>query len=455
MTQFHSINPATAATLEIFEASDSDTIEKHLADAEAAVPIWRNTTIEERSRRTQHLADILRSQREELAYLITLEMGKLYSESLAEIEKCALLCDYYTDNGVEQLADKHLDSDATESFISWEPLGTLLCIMPWNFPFWQLFRAAIPALIAGNTIVMKHATNVPQCARAITRIFTESGLPHGVFINLNATSSSIDAVIRDRRIHAVTLTGSEKAGRAVASAAGASLKKSLLELGGSDAFILLDSANMEQAVSTAVTSRYLNCGQSCIAAKRFIVVESIYNDFLNSFVSAVTNLETGNPFSSETTLAPMARADLRQCLHHQVESSVHRGAECVLGGDFAEGEGYFYQPTILTNVTQGQPAWREELFGPAAAVIMVKNEREAIEVANQTAFGLGGSVWSEDCDQALRVAHRLQSGAAFINGLVKSDPRLPFGGIKDSGYGRELSFLGIREFVNPKTIWIR
>ncbi|MCW8888644.1 MAG: NAD-dependent succinate-semialdehyde dehydrogenase, partial [Gammaproteobacteria bacterium] len=384
---FQSHNPATGELLEQFPSLDVEQVEHALATAADAVPIWANTPLKSRCKRVSRLGEILRVRRDELARLITLEMGKLFSEAQAEIEKCAVGCDYYAEHGENQLADEMIDSDAGRSLITYQPLGTILAVMPWNFPFWQLIRAAVPALIAGNTMVMKHASNVPQCAMAIDSIFREAGFADGIFINLMISSSQVESVIRDPRIHGVTLTGSGPAGRSVAATAGSVLKKSLLELGGSDPFIVLDDADIDLAVQQAMLGRFLNCGQSCIAAKRFIVLETIAEQFVTSFKEAVEGLNVGDPMGSAATVAPMARADLRDELHSQVLASVAQGATIVTGGEPVDGPGYYYSPTIIDHVAVGQPAWTEELFGPVASIIRVKDERTAIEVANDSDFG--------------------------------------------------------------------
>ncbi len=450
-----SINPKNGELIAEFTAWNDEALDQAMAQTADAVPIWSNTPISERCHRISRAADALRLRREELARLITLEMGKLYREALAEIDKCASVCDYYATNGEAQLADDIVDSDASRSFVTYQSLGTVLAVMPWNFPFWQVFRAAAPALVAGNTMLLKHASNVPQCAQAIEDIFTEAGLPSGTFINLKISASQVEQILRDPRIHAATLTGSEPAGMSVGKIAGEELKKVVLELGGSDPFIVLNDADIELAVQNAVASRFLNCGQSCIAAKRFIVVEEIANTFITAFVNAVNQLVSGDPMDAATTIAPMARVDLRDELHQQVADSVNQGAVLLTGGQPLEGNGAYYAPTIIDHVKPGQRAYSEELFGPVAIVIRVNSDKEAINVANSSPFGLGGSVWTTDPTKGERVARQLQCGCAFVNGMVKSDPRLPFGGVKRSGHGRELSFLGIKEFTNPKTIWIR
>jgi succinate-semialdehyde dehydrogenase/glutarate-semialdehyde dehydrogenase len=382
-------------------------------------------------------------------------MGKPIGEARAEIGKCAWVCEYYADAGPDFLADEPIESDAGRSLVAWQPLGTVLAVMPWTFPFWQVFRFAAPALVAGNTGLLKHASNVPQCALAIETIFTGAGIPDGVFRTLMIESSQVATVIGDPRVQAVTLTGSDAAGRQVAAAAGSHIKKSVLELGGSDPFIVLEDADLELAVEQAVTSRFLNTGQSCIAAKRFIVLEAIADEFVQRFREAVEGLAQGDPLDEANRLGPMARTDLRDDLHRQVEDSLAQGAVAVTGCRVPAGPGAYYPPSVLDRVGPGMRAWREELFGPVASIIRVGDEAEAVRVANATEFGLGGSVWTRDTARGERVARQLECGCAFVNGLVKSDPRLPFGGVKSSGYGRELSRLGMREFLNAKTIWIR
>ncbi|OOG23039.1 succinate-semialdehyde dehydrogenase [Thioalkalivibrio denitrificans] len=450
-----SVNPANGAQMGRFEPWDDSRIESALAQAGEAAPAWAKLHMAERARFLQGAARVLREREPEFSRLITEEMGKLISEASAEIEKCAKVCDYYAAEAERFLTDEVLASDASRSLVAWQPLGTVLAVMPWNFPFWQVFRFAAPALMAGNTALLKHASNVPRCALAIESVFEAAGFPRGVFRTLMIGASQVEGVIRDRRVHAVTLTGSEPAGRAVAAVAGEVLKKTVLELGGSDPFVVLEDADLELTVEQAVASRYMNAGQSCIAAKRFVVVEPVAETFLEQFREAVRALRPGDPMDESTTLAPMARGDLRDALHAQVHESVKHGAQVLEGGQPVEGKGNWYQASILDGVGPGMPAYEEEMFGPVAAILRARDEDDAVRIANDTRFGLGGSVWSRDAARGEAVARRLACGCAFVNGLVKSDPRLPFGGIKDSGYGRELSLLGIREFVNAKTVWIR
>jgi succinate-semialdehyde dehydrogenase/glutarate-semialdehyde dehydrogenase len=452
---FTSLNPATGALLQTYDVLDDEQIEDILEKAAGASCLWAETPIEERCGLLKKAAEVIRARREDYARLITLEMGKLYRESLAEIDKCALVCDYYADNAAGFLADEVIASDAGRSLVAYQPLGTVLAVMPWNFPFWQVMRFAAPALAAGNTGLLKHASNVPQCAMALESIFVEAGFPEGVFSNLMIASSQVEAVVRDPRVHAVTLTGSEPAGRAVASTAAQELKKSVLELGGSDAFVVLEDADMDWTLEQGMVSRFLNAGQSCIAAKRFILVEEIADAFVERFAAKVSAMQTGDPFDEAIQLGPMARVDLRTELHQQVMDSVQAGAQVVTGCHLIEGEGAYYAPSIIDHVRPGMRAWDEELFGPVAIVIRAQDEEEALAIANGSRFGLGGSVWTGDAGRGEAFARRMECGCAFVNGLVKSDPRLPFGGIKASGFGRELSHHGMHEFVNAKTIWIR
>ena len=452
---FKSVNPLDGTTLAEIDSFTPVALETALYEASQAAPAWSATPIAERGVLLQHAAAVLRDHAEEFARLMTLEMGKPIAEARAEIEKSAWGCEYYAAEGAGFLEDEVIASDAGRSLVTYQPLGTVLAVMPWNFPFWQVFRFAAPALVAGNTGLLKHASNVPQCAQAIETVFAEAGFPQGVFRTLMIPSSQVAAVIEDVRVHAVTLTGSEPAGRQVAATAGSQVKKSVLELGGSDPFIVLEDADLELAVEQAVVSRFLNTGQSCIAAKRFIVVDAIAAEFVARFKTAVEAISVGDPLDETNRLGPMARIDLRDELHEQVVDSLTQGAVAVTGCNPEAGSGAFYQPSIIDHVKPGVRAYREELFGPVATVIRAADEAEAVHIANDTDFGLGGSVWTRDAERGERIARQLQCGCAFVNGMVKSDPRLPFGGVKNSGYGRELSRLGIHEFVNAKTIWIR
>ena len=452
---FKSINPFNGQTLRMVEAWNEAQLEQALADVAAATPAWAERSFASRAEVLRKVAGVLRARRQDLARIISTEMGKLIVEARGEIEKCAWVCDFYAEHAETFLADEVIESDAGRSLVAYQPLGTVLAVMPWNFPFWQVFRFAAPALMAGNTGLLKHASNVPGCALAIEEVFMEAGLPRHVFRTLMIPAGRVSRVIDDKRVHAVTLTGSEPAGRSVAAAAGAQIKKSVLELGGSDPFIVLEDADLELAIQVALTSRFLNAGQSCIAAKRFIVVDSVADEFVARFKAAVEGLRPGDPLDEATTLAPMARVDLREDLHQQVVDSVLKGAVAVTGCRPIAGDGAFYEASILDRVAPGMRAYSEEFFGPVALVLRVPDEAAAVRVANDSVFGLAGSVWTGDNARGERIARQLQCGAAFVNGLVKSDPRLPFGGIKRSGYGRELARHGIQEFVNAKTIWVR
>jgi len=450
-----STNPATGLVFKTFSCWSDTEIEGTVAKVHQAHQSWSQSSLSSRASSMRTLAIVLRNRQDELAHIITEEMGKLLSESRAEVEKSALTCEYYADNA-EQILTKHVTkSDAGKSYVTYQPLGTVLAIMPWNFPLWQVMRFVIPTLMAGNTGVLKHASNVPQCALAIESLVKEAGFPENVFRTLMISASQTEKLIADPRIAAVTLTGSCEAGRKVASVAGSHLKKLVLELGGSDPFVVLDDADLDLTIPVAVQSRFMNAGQSCIAAKRFIITPGVADEFVSRFVKAVASLKTGSPLQADTTLAPMARHDLREELHQQVLKSVSVGAKILTGGEPIPGEGAFYAPTVLDNITPAIPAYHEELFGPVALVLRAKNEEDAVRIANDTPFGLGGSVWTRDNERGERVALRLECGSVFVNGLVKSDARLPFGGVKESGYGRELSVQGMREFMNTKTVWIR
>nr|HET6903048.1 NAD-dependent succinate-semialdehyde dehydrogenase [Ktedonobacteraceae bacterium] len=449
-----SLNPATEEVIETFEPYNTAQVNEALEQARHAFSKWRTTSFDERGAHLRHVASTLREHKARLAQLATLEMGKPITEAEAEVEKCAWNCEFYADNAAKFLADEHVTSNATESYISYQPLGVILALMPWNFPYWQVFRFAAPALMAGNTAVLKHASNVPRAALEIERIFQDAGLPQGVFRTVLVPGAETKQLIDDPRIAAVTLTGSDSAGVEVASASGHALKKTVLELGGSDAFIVLEDADLDAAAQMAVRARFQNTGQSCIAAKRFIVVEAVAAAFEQKFVEYTARLHVGNPFDRETQVGPMARGDLREALEKQVAGSVAMGAKVMLGGKPLDGKGYFYAPTIITNVTTEMPIFREETFGPVAAVIHARDTEHAVELANDSDFGLGGNLWTRDIARGRELARRLETGGVFINGMTASDPRLPFGGVKRSGYGRELSTFGIREFVNIQTVWI-
>ena len=452
-----SLNPATEELLAEFETWDQDTLDYVVSQAGYMFEDWSKLTpIEDRCLMVKRVAEVLRDDIDPLAELITLEMGKTLVEAKAEIEKCAWVCDFYADNGPKFLADESIETDASKSYVAYLPLGVVLAVMPWNFPFWQVFRFAAPALVAGNIAILKHASNVPQCALAMEEVFRKAGFPDHIFSTLMIGSDQVESVIRHPVVRAVTLTGSENAGRKVAAIAVSELKKTVLELGGSDAFIVLDSANVAQAVEGAVKGRFLNMGQSCIAAKRFIVDQTIADDFTEQFKQAIeSTFVAGDPMDATTTLAPMARQDLLDELHQQVMRSVEMGATIVTGGYQLDRPGCFYAPTILTDVTSEMPAWSEEFFGPVAIVIKASEPAHALGIANASDFGLGGAIWSEDLTTAETMARGMESGATFVNNMSFSDPRMPFGGVKNSGYGRELAEQGIREFTNVKSIWIK
>ena len=449
-----SINPATGETLETFESFDKQQVDAALDTARSAYKSWRDTSFAERSAHLHAVAAYLREHKAELAKTATREMGKPIVESEAEVEKCAWNCDYYADNAERMLANEPVESSASESYVAYVPLGVVLAIMPWNYPYWQVFRFAAPALMAGNTAVLKHASNVSRAALDIERIFRESGLPDGAFRTLLISGAEAEKLIADPRIAAVTLTGSDTAGVAVASASGHALKKTVLELGGSDAFIVLEDADLDGAAQTATRARFQNTGQSCIAAKRFIVVEAVADAFERKFVEEASKLRVSDPLDRQTQVGPLAREDLRDTLEDQVRRSVEMGAKVLLGGKSLPGNGYFYAPTILGSVTPEMPVFREETFGPVAAVVRARDAAHAIALANDSQFGLGGNLWTQDIERGKALARHLESGGVFINGMTASDPRLPFGGVKRSGYGRELSWFGIREFVNIQTVWI-
>ncbi len=447
-----SINPATGEVVADYEAHTPEQVRAIIELADATQRTWRRTTFAQRATILHAAAMRLEARKDELAELMALEMGKPLSQGLGEVQKCAWVCRYYADEAEGQLADVPIATER-KSFVHYEPLGVILAVMPWNFPLWQVFRFAAPALMAGNAGVLKHASNVSGAAMAIEDVFREAGLPDGLFAALLIPSSEVAEVIEHPLVRAVTLTGSEKAGAAVAAKAGAELKKSVLELGGSDPYVVLEDADLDLAVDACAASRLINSGQSCIAAKRFIVVDAVHDAFVDKLVASLGSKRVGDPFDPATDVGPQAREDLRDELHEQVTQSIAAGAEVALGGVVPEGPGAFYPVTVLTGVRPGMPAYDDELFGPVAAVIRVADEAEAIDVANDSRYGLGAAVFTADRERGERIAAEyLEAGATFVNALVASDPRLPFGGIKQSGYGRELSALGIREFMNAKTV---
>ncbi len=448
------VDPTTGSVLERFEYFDARTVDAKLTASTAAARPWAAAGPGRRAEMLRAVASQLRSECNALATTSVREMGKPIAQARAEVEKCAWCCEFFAESGPAMLAPQIASSNAARSYVAFRPLGVVLAIMPWNFPYWQVFRAAVPALLAGNAIALKHAENTTRCALEIERIFHEAGAQDGLFATLLMTNEDVDALIADPRISAVTLTGSERAGVAVASAAGLALKKCVLELGGSDAFLVLDDADVELAAKTAVTARFQNNGQSCIAAKRFIATQPIYDKFLERFVALATEQRVGNPMDQRNALGPCARSDLRDNVHAQVRATVDGGARLMLGGKPIEGPGYFYEPTIVADVLPGMRMFDEEVFGPAAAVVRAKNADEAIALANASSYGLGFSMWTRDTAVAETLAARVQAGAVFVNGMVASDPRLPFGGVKKSGYGRELSHYGVHEFTNIQTIWL-
>jgi len=450
------VNPATGETIRVYEEMALKEVESAIEEAHRAFPGWRKTGFATRARQMKEAGRILQDRAGDYARLIAQEMGKPIREGRAEVEKCALVCRFYADNAERFLQPELIATDASKSFVTFQPLGIVLAIMPWNFPFWQVFRCAAPTLMAGNALVLKHASNVPGCALAIESIFREAGFPENIFRTLLVSSQQVDAIIENSLVKAVTFTGSTEAGRVVSKKAGEVIKKTVLELGGSDAYVIMEDADLEAAVATCVTSRLMNSGQSCIAAKRFIVMESRREQFEDLFVKRMRAVRMGDPMEENTVVGPLARYDLRDYLHQQVVRSIEKGAKCLLGGMIPEGRGAFYPPTILADVKKGMPAFDEELFGPVAAIIPVKDEQEAITMANDTGFGLAAAVFTEDVDRGERIAvNELEAGSCFVNTMARSTPSLPFGGVKESGYGRELSHYGIKEFVNIKTIYIK
>ena len=450
-----SINPATGKEITSYSEIDHPEIEKIISSADDAFQKWKEVSFNERSELMHNASSVLRENKKIYSQLMTDEMGKPIKQSYAEVEKCAWVCEYYADNAEGFLNDELIKTDARKSFITYQPLGVILAVMPWNFPFWQVFRFAAPGLMAGNAGILKHASNVSGCALAIEEVFRKAGFPENIFRTILVPSNKMERVIANGHIKAVTITGSVPAGKSVAKTAGSLLKKTVLELGGSDPYLVLADADLEFAASACVTARLINGGQSCIAAKRFIIVESVYDQFEKLFVDKMKKIKMGDPNDEKNDLGPQASSKLRDELHQQVLASVKLGAKLLLGGKVPDENGSYYPATVLSNVKKGMPAYDEELFGPVAALIKVKNEDEAIETANDSVFGLGAAVFTKDLAKGELIAkEKLDAGCCFVNGFVKSDPRLPFGGVKESGYGRELSVFGIREFVNIKTVYV-
>src|SRR5436190_1962376 len=449
-----SINPATGEKLKEFSPFDDAEIEKRLSRAEQAFKRYRRTTLAARAELLHGVSELLFQEKQTFAEIITREMGKLFRDSVAEIEKCARGCRFYAENGARFLEEEPAQTDAAESYVEYQPLGPVLAVMPWNFPFWQVFRFAAPALIAGNVGLLKHALHVPQCALTIEGIFCRAGFEQGVFQTLLIEPEHVEKLIADARVKAVTVTGSEKAGAAVASAAAREIKKSVLELGGSDAFIVMPSADFKSALSTAVKARTVNTGQSCIAAKRFVIADEIHEQFLQQFVERMRALKLGNPMDPEIELGPLATEQILRGVDDQVQKTIGAGAKLLTGGNRIHGPGFFYEPTVLVDVPKESPAYCEEVFGPIASIFRVRDASDAINLANDSSFGLGASAWTSNPEEQELFTSELETGMVFINAMVASDPRLPFGGVKRSGFGRELGAAGIREFTNTKTVWI-
>jgi len=449
---FKSIYPYTLEVKAEYEVMTDKTINNCLSLAEKTFQQWRKTSFEERRVLMLRAADLLIARLNDFACTITIEMGKILKEAKAEVEKCATCCRYYADNAEKFLQNENMPSDATKSYVRYDPIGAILAIMPWNFPFWQVFRFAVPYLMAGNVALLKHARNVSGTAIAIEKLLLDAGFPVGVFQTLIVGSEAIESIINHEIVQGITLTGSEFAGSDVASIAGKAIKKTVMELGGSDAFIVLEDADMEKAATVATASRMQNAGQSCIAAKRFIVTEKARDGFLHQFEQKIKQLKQGDPFNENITMGPMAKPDLAEQLEHQLQESIRKGAQLVIGGTRS---GCNFQPSLLLNVHKGMPAFDEEMFGPVASVIIAMDENDAVQLANDHRYGLAASIWTKDIEKGEALAKEINSGSVFINALVKSDPRYPFGGIKKSGYGRELSSFGIKEFMNIKTVYVR
>jgi succinate-semialdehyde dehydrogenase/glutarate-semialdehyde dehydrogenase len=455
MSGFKVINPANGELVRTYAAHDDATATRFIDAAHAAWLAWRRSDFQLRAEKMRAAAGLLRARAGRYAELMAMEMGKPITGGKAEIEKCAAACDYYAEHAASFLRDEPIETDAKHSYAAYRPLGVVLAVMPWNFPFWQVFRFAAPALMAGNAGLLKHASNVPGCALAIEEVLRDAGFPEGLFRTLLIESKQIQKVLEHKHVVAATLTGSVKAGASVASLAGARVKKTVLELGGSDAYLVLEDADLDHSAETCAASRLINSGQSCIAAKRFVVVDAVHDAFVERFVRALQKRKLGDPLHEGTEVGPQARVDLRDELHRQLQQSVAKGARCLLGGEVPAGPGAYYPASVLVDVRPGMPAYDEELFGPVAAVIRARDEEDAVRIANDSVFGLGGAVFTRDAERGRRIAEReLDAGCCFVNSLVKSDPRLPFGGIKESGYGRELSHHGIREFVNIKTVYV-
>jgi succinate-semialdehyde dehydrogenase/glutarate-semialdehyde dehydrogenase len=451
-----SINPANGQEIASYKEMTLEEVGAIIADVDSAYHEWRNTSFDHRATLLRRASELLQNRKEDLGRLMTLEMGKPYTQALAEVTKCATVCEYYADNAERILADQIIETDASKSYVAYRPIGIVFAVMPWNFPFWQVLRFAAPALMAGNAGILKHASNVQGCALEIEKIFYDAGFPKNVFRTLVIGSKNVKDVIVNPLVKAVTLTGSAPAGKAVASQAGNLLKKTVLELGGSDPYIILEDADLDRAITACMIGRFLNTGQSCIAAKRFIVVDSVLDEFRTKLLEAMKTQKWGDPFKEDVNIGPMVNIRSRNEVHEQVTASIEKGAILLVGGAVPDAEGAFYPATLLDNVKPGMPAFDDEIFGPVASIIPVNDEAEAIKLANQTPFGLGGAVFTRDVEKGERIAaNEIEAGCCFVNDFVRSDPRLPFGGIKESGYGRELSEVGIREFTNMKTVYIR
>jgi succinate-semialdehyde dehydrogenase/glutarate-semialdehyde dehydrogenase len=451
---FISVNPATGKMIKEFKEESIEDVKKKIDNAHQEFLEWKDVSFFHRRKLMLNAAEVLRSSADKYGRIMTEEMGKPITQSKAEIEKCAWVCAYYADTAANMLEVTNIKIDASDSYVRYDPLGVILGIMPWNFPFWQVFRFAVPTIMAGNAAVLKHASNVPQCSLAIEEVFRKAGFPENLFQSLLIGSSVMEQVIARPYIQAVSLTGSEEAGKSAAQTAGKYLKKCVLELGGSDPFIVFADADLEQAAENAVKSRMQNTGQSCIAAKRFILVKEIADKFIDLFIAKIKGLKVGDPLDEATAIGPIAREDLLNDIQKQVDKSVEMGAKVLLGGERIEREGSYYEPTVISNLKKGMPVYDEEVFGPVASVIIAQDEEDAIRLGNDTPYGLGANLWTKDLNKARSLACRIEAGSVFVNGMVKSDPRLPFGGVKLSGYGRELSHFGIKEFVNVKTVWV-